>query len=189
MADDPKTLEEAIDRINDASEVAEDNNLKLQQFIQGAVGDQVELDDGAIPSLRGLIQQVRNQAGVRRFNITYSVNDLTRYEMGAEPLFGVVLGEDVTFSKNLGGCFWRLNVAPTQETSLKVMIGANRFDVVFAAGSHEGTVVGSPDDLIQVDRGTQVEVSLAGYARGAAQLRLTMELLITATLPVGPSPT
>lgn len=170
--------EEVIERLNEAADDTEASNLLLRQFIQGQPDEVVALEDGNIPTLRGLLEEVRNRAGSRRFNINFSVNDLTRYEMKAEPLFGAFIGEAVVVDKALSSCIFGLNVAPTSEVSLQINIGAYRFDVVFAAGSKVGTVVGGSDDLIHIPRGAALEVTLNSYARGSSQLRLMMELMI-----------
>lgn len=170
--------EEVIERLNAAAEDTESSNLILRQFIQGGQDEVVELEDGNIPTLRNLLEEVRNRAGSRRFNINFSVNDLTRYEMKAEPLFGAIIGEDTIVDRALSSCVFKLNTAPTADIALQINLGDNRFDVVFAAGSKEGVVQNGTADLINVPRGAALEVALNSYARGAAQLRIMMELMI-----------
>ena len=170
--------EEVIERLNAAAEDTEASNLLLRQFIQGGQDEVVELDDGNIPTLRNLLEEVRNRAGSRRFNINFSVNDLLRYEMKAEPLFGAIIGEDVVVDRALSSCIFRLNTAPTADIALQITLGENRFDVVFAAGSKVGVVQNGSAELINVPRSSALEVSLNSYARGAAQIRIMMELMI-----------
>jgi len=170
--------EEVIQRLNEAAADTEASNLLLRQFIQGADDEVVELDDGNIPTLRAMLEEIRNRAGSRRFNINFSVNDLTRYEMKAEPLFGAIIGEDIIVDRALSSCVFKLNTAPTADVALQINLGEYRFDVVFAAGSKVGVVQNASEDLVNVSRGAALEVSLNSYARGAAQLRLMMELMI-----------
>lgn len=175
---EPTTPEEVIERLNAAAEAADDNNLILQHFIQGDATEEVVLEDGTIPTLRGVIEEMRNQAGQRRMVFTYSVNDLTRYEMKAEPLFGALLGEAVKVDKALALSLFRLNVAPTAQVSFEILAGGTRFDVVFNAGQTVGTVVNPSADIVSFPRGTNIEVYLTGYARSSSQLRMSLEFLI-----------
>lgn len=170
--------DDIIARLEAATAGAEASELLLATFVQGQVDDLVELPDGPIPTLRGLLEEVRNRAGSRRWHIPYSVNDLTRFEMNAEPFFGIMFGENFIVDKALSSCAFRLNVAPTAEVSLKLMFGTQRFDVIFAAGSQTGVVQNPSDDLIHFPAGTQLEVSLNSYARGGSQLRLTLGLML-----------
>lgn len=176
---EPTTPEEIIERLGEAADAADANNLTLRHFIQGAEGDQVELDDGStIPTLRGTIAEIRETAGQRRMVITYSVNDLLRYEMKSEPLFGALLGEAVMVDKNLTASLFRLNIAPVQQVSFEIMIGASRFDVLFEAGQQVGQIINGSEDILRFPRGTQLETYLSGYSRDASQFRLSLELLI-----------
>lgn len=153
----------------------------LSAFNNNAADEPVTTESGNIPSLRGLIEQIRQMAGFRTYEITWSGEALLRYASEAEPLLRCIHTRNLLVAPGLAGSYFKLATTSAQPIVLEVKWGdVAPFTVTFAANSDTGVVTGGPDvtDPIPMPAGTMVTVKMKSSAWTAAGLALAMTALI-----------
>lgn len=174
------TQTELLERQEAATDELELLKGILHQFIHGTAVQTVTTEAGVIPTLNGLIEEIRQRVGQRRNTINYSVHDLLRYEEEAEPMFALVTDVTLYFNKDLIGSYFRLLNAPSGAAlSLKLTINGNVFAINFASGSTTGTVTGVANDLV-VPAGSLITLYLDTPAYAAKTLAFTLVGLVEA---------
>lgn len=133
----------------------------LHQFLHGTAVQTVTTEAGVIPTLSGLVEEIRQRVGARRNPISYSVHDLSRYEENAEPMFALVTDTKLYFLKTLANSYFRLLTAPSGASIVFTLtINGQAFSIIFESGSTTGTVVGVASDL-EVPAGSLITLTLA----------------------------
>lgn len=174
------TQTELLERQEQATDELELLKGILHQFLHGTAVETVTTEAGVIPTLSGLIEEVRQRVGQRRKTINYSVHDLLRYEDEAEPMFALVTDAPLWFNKDLVGSYFRLLTPPSGAgISFKLTINGNVFAVNFAAGSTVGTVTGVAAD-VAVPAGSMITLYLDTPSLAAKTLAFTLVGLVEA---------
>lgn len=174
------TQTELLERQEQATDQLELLKGLLHQFIHGEVIATVTTEAGAIPTLAGLIEEIRQRVGLRRNPINYSVYDLLRYEDEAEPLFTLVNDIPLWFEKNLTGSYFRLTQAPSgADIELELDINGTVFTITFVSGETTGAVTGVEEDVV-IPAGSLIQLKLKGASLAAKGLAMTLVGLVEA---------
>lgn len=153
----------------------------LSAFNNNAANEPVGTESGTIPSLRGLIEQIRQLAGFRTYEINWSGEALLRYASEAEPLLRCIHTRDLLVIPGLAGSYFRLGTTTAQPIVLEVKWGTlDPFTVTFAANSDTGVVTAGPTmtDPVPMPAGTMVTVKMKSSAWTAAGLAIAMTAMI-----------
>lgn len=185
MSTPPPTQTEILERQEAAVAQLEANSLRMDQFINGPASDTVSTESGPIPTLSGLLEEVRQRVGSRRYEISFSVNDLFRYANEGEALFRVLPTAVLYTDGSLSGSVWRLNTPPSgADFDLKIKVHTYEFTVRFPSGSQVGTVVASTlTSEVQLPAFPLIEGWVVGEPVGAEGLFLTLLLLADPPTP------
>ncbi|WJJ54987.1 hypothetical protein [Xanthomonas phage RTH11] len=155
----------------------------FHQFLNGPANASVVTEAGTIPTLSGLIEEVRLRVGQRRNPINYSVFELLRYEEQAEPMFMLVTDVPLWFTADLLNSYFRLGTAPSgAEVKFNLNINGTVYVITFAAGSTVGTVA-ALGAAIAVPAGSVITLSLAGPSYAAKGFAMTLVGLVEAPTP------
>lgn len=178
------TQSEILQRQSTAVGGLEANSQRLSKFVNGASHEVVETVDGVhYPTLRGLINEMRQQGGYRTYEITFFVHDLERYGQQAEPLFYMHVGENLVLPHNLNDSHFALRTPTGATTRYEIIVGElARYVVEFAPDEQVGVVIEHPDHDIEVPKNTSVEVNCLTSAYTSMGFSLRMKSLI-AELP------
>lgn len=151
----------------------------ISKFLNNDAATPVVTESGQIPSLRGLIEEIRQRAGARRYEVNWSGEDLTRYAAEAEPLLRCIHTTGLYLPAALDGSYFRLATPTGQPVTLEVQWGADhKFTVTFAANSDTGVVTSDAYTDGVIPAGTMVTVKLKGSAWTAAGLAIVMVALV-----------
>lgn len=143
----------------------------LHEFLNNPANVMVQTESGPIPSLRGVIEQMRLQSGYRTYTVDVSRESLARYAGGAEPLGRIVHLVPVYVSPGLPGAAFRLGTPTGQAVEIDVTWGSATFKVRFAANSDTGAVVESSiSEPTLMPSGTMVTFKVNGAVWTAAGL-------------------
>jgi len=151
--------------------VLNDQVATLHGFLNKPAGETVQTESGSIPSLRGVIEQIRLQSGYRTYTVDINRETLGRYAGGAEALGRIVHLIPVYVSPGLPGAAFRLGTTTAQAVDLDITWGSATFKVRFAANSDTGVVVDSSiSEPTLMPAGTMVTVKVNGAVWTAAGL-------------------
>ncbi len=169
------TQSEILERQGVAVASLEVNTQRLNDFMHNPAGQTVVTESGPIPTLAGLLEEIRQRAGYRRYEICWSVEDLERYDNGAEAMFRTAHTPQLYIKPDLAGSVFKLKQAASQPVNLRVVWGSEQFEIRFAANSDTGVVVSATiteDTLIPA--GSMVEGSVIGSSWNASGLYMTL---------------
>lgn len=174
------TQTELLERQEQATDELEALKGLFHSFLHGAANQSVVTEAGTIPTLAGLVEEIRQRVGTRRNPISYSVHDLLRYEDNAEPLFALVVDTKLWFTADLANSYFRLLQAPSGAAiSFRLTINGNLYLINFAAGATTATVTGLGAG-IEVPAGSLITLTLNGPSYAAKTFAMTLVGLVEA---------
>ncbi len=178
------TQSEILKRQSTAVGGLEANSQRLSKFVNGRADETVQTVDGVeYPTLRGLINQMRQQGGYRTYEVSFFVNDLERYAQEAEPVLYTHVGENLVLSHNLDDSYFALRTPTGATTRYKITVGELATYVVeFPANAAEGVVIEHPEQDVEVPKNTSVEVTCLTSTYTSAGFSMRLKSLI-AELP------
>ena len=174
------TQTDILQRQSEAVQGLEDNAARLHQFLNGAVDDTVTTADGQeIPTLRGVIAAAREQVGFRTYEISYSVEDLLRYQRNSQALFRTLAGTKVIVPARLEGSAFSLETSTGAAVRFSMAFGTLATYVIeFAAGTNDGVVISGPEVEVEVPKGTKIALTCTTGAYTAAGFFMTSKLRV-----------
>lgn len=137
----PPTQQELLERQKLLLDRMDLDSATFKKFLHGASGETILTDSGPIPTLAGVVDQVLQQSGARRYEIAYFAEDLTRYASGNEPLLRTLPSLAVTLHHALVGSFFRLATPSSQKIQLTLTAESDTFVIEFEPNSADGTLV------------------------------------------------
>ncbi len=168
------TQTEIIARQEVAVTKLEQDQTRLALFIHGTAQQTVATTGGTLPTLAGLIEEIRQRAGFRRDETAFAVESLLRYENRVEALYRRVNTKKLYFDPNLAGSYFKLAGAPSGGPIRFVLnIGANVYTITFAAGQRDGVVTGV-NNVRSIDPGSTISFYLDTTALAAYGLYMTL---------------
>lgn len=177
MADEqtPPTQTEILEK--QAAEIAKltSHVATLSAFLNNDAATMVTTESGQIPSLRGVIEQIRQQAGNRVETIVWSGEDLTRYGASAEVMLRSINLRPLQITPDLAGSSFRLETATGQPVVLELNWNGNKFTVTFPANSNVGAVTAADiTEVTAVPAGSMLTVRMTSAAWTAAGMALAV---------------
>lgn len=137
----PPTQQELLERQKLLLDRMEEDSGDFQKFLHGAAGETILTDSGPIPTLAGVVEQISQQSGQRRYEIAFFAEDLTRYANGNEPLLRTMPSVNVMLHHQMLGSFFKLATPSSQKIQLTVTADADTFVIEFAPNSADGVLV------------------------------------------------
>lgn len=175
------TQSEILARQGVAVTQLEQNAARLNDFMHNPAGQTVTTESGPIPTLAGLVEEIRQRAGHRRYEISWSVENLERYANEAEPFFRVVPTVKLYIDPALTGSIFRMAQPASQPIDVKITLGLVEFVVRFAANQTNGVVVSTTlTEDAMVSAGTLITCELVGNAWNASGFYMTFLALVEA---------
>lgn len=180
MSDVP-TQSEILQRQSAAVGQLEQNTARLNDFMHNPAGETVTTESGPIPTLSGLVEEIRQRVGYRRYEICWSVENLERYANLAEAMFRTIHTAPLYVTPELVGSFFKLAQPSSQPLSLRLVWGQEQFVIHFAANATDGVVQSSTMEIVtQMPAGSTVSCFLVGSAWNARGLHMTVLGLVEA---------
>jgi hypothetical protein len=162
------TQTELLERQEAATVLLEAQNATLHAFLNGASNATVTTESGTIPTLSALIEEIRQRAGYRRWEIHFSVESLLRYETQAEALFRDINTRTVYLDALLAGSYFRLAAPPSGAPLVFILtVGSLSYTITFASGTTTGVVTG-PAGVQTIAAGTTFTLKLSSTALNAS---------------------
>lgn len=169
------TQSEILERQGAAVASLEANTQRLNDFMHNPAGQTVVTESGPIPTLAGLLEEIRQRAGYRRYEICWSVEELERYDNGAEAMFRTAATPQLYIKPDLAGSVFGLAQASSQPVRIRVIWGTEQFVILFAANATTGVVESSTiTEETLVPPGTMVEAQVVGSSWNARGLYMTL---------------
>lgn len=177
------TQSELLERQEIATNELEALKGLFHQFLNGPANASVVTEAGTIPTLSGLVEEVRQRVGQRRNPINYSVYELLRYEEQAEPMFALVTDVPLWFTADLLNSYFRLLTGPSGSAiTFNLNINGTVYVITYAAGSTTGTVAALGAG-IAVPAGSLITLTLGGSSYAAKGFAMTLVGLVEAPTP------
>lgn len=175
------TQSEILERQSAAVAQLEQNAARLNDFMHNPAGETVSTESGPIPTLPGLVEEIRQRVGYRRYEICWSVENLERYANLGEAMFRTIHSAPLHVTPELVGSYFKLAQPSSQPITLRVVWGTEQFEILFAANASDGVVQSSTMDMVAVmPPGTTVSCFLVGSAWNASGLHMTILGLVEA---------
>lgn len=184
MSNTPPTQQELLERQKLLLDRMDLDSGVFNTFLRGSVSDTIDTDSGAIPSLAGLVEQVLQTSGARRYEIAYFVEDLTRYANGNEPLVRALPAVRLIVQPDLINSMFRLATPTSQLIQLTIEWAEENFVIEFPANSAVGNVVSSSLTSEKVfEPGDMFTLKLTSGSWTAKGLVLNIPLSVSTNAP------
>ncbi len=175
------TQSEILQRQNQAVTQLEQNTARLNDFMHNPAGETVTTESGPIPTLAGLVEEIRQRAGARRCEIAWSVEKLDRYANGAEAMFRTIHTANLYVTPDLVESHFRMAQPASQPIDIRVYWGAEQFLIHFDANATVGVIQSTTlDEVVIMPAGTVVSCELVGSGWNASGFFMTLVGLVEA---------
>lgn len=170
------TQSELLERQNRAITALEAHQQTLHWFIHSDSVTRIPTENGSIPSLAGLVEEIRLRAGLRTVSYTAWVPNLNRYETGAEEMAVIVTERELYVYPGLAGSYFRLLDAPSgAPLTFGLTINDREFTITFESDSTVGAVSGPTEGFV-IPAGSLIELKMNDLGLGARGYAHTLVL-------------
>lgn len=168
------TQTELLARQEAATEALETDQALLHSFLHGSAVATVTTESGEIPTLAGLLEEIRQRVGQRTLVYNFWAPDLQRYENSAEEMVVVATEKTLYYPELLEGSVFRLKEPPSGAAiTFTLAINGFTYTVTFEDDSTEGVVTGESGP-ITVPAGSTIELTLDGSSLNARGFYYTL---------------